>query len=185
MSESSPRGSTKLAAALDAFHIEPPGKTCADLGCNVGGFTQVLLDRGASRVFAVDTGYGTLAPDLRSDPRVIAMERTNALAPDLRERIGTLVDLVVIDVAWTAQRKILPAALDLLAPNGDIVSLLKPHYEATEQTEKGILRPEVAEEVAHDTIRRLEATGFTILAHIESPIEGGKGNREFLLHLRA
>ena len=176
----SARGGEKLLAALEAFDVDPTGLTCADLGCNVGGFTRVLLERGASLVYAIDTGHGMLASELREDSRVVVMERTNALHVELPEP----VDLVVIDVAWTPQRKILPAAFRLLRPGGMVVSLLKPHYEAEPgKTRQGVLEPEVAEDVAADTCRRLAATGFPVRGRIESPITGGKGNAEFLILL--
>ncbi|GAG39535.1 unnamed protein product, partial [marine sediment metagenome] len=122
------RGGQKLGAALEAFGVDVRGATCADFGCNVGGFTDCLLRRGAAKVHAVDTGYGCLAWRLRRDSRVVVMERTNALYADPPER----VDLVVIDVAWTPQRLIVPAAMRWAKPPGEgigIISLLKPHYE--------------------------------------------------------
>ena len=120
------RAGLKLRHALQAFSLPVTGLTCADFGCNAGGFTDVLLRAGAAKVFAVDTGYGTLAWRPRSDPRVVTMERTNALHAD-RPEGG--VDLVVFDLAWTPQRLAVPAALRWLRPGGRIVSLVKPHYE--------------------------------------------------------
>ena len=119
------RGGEKLAAALDAFGIDPTGMTCADFGANVGGFTDCLLRRGAAKVFAIDTGYGELAWTLRNDPRVVVMERTNALYCHVPQP----VDLVTIDMAWTPQVRSVPAAAGWLAPDGRIISLLKCHYE--------------------------------------------------------
>ncbi|TFG88259.1 MAG: TlyA family RNA methyltransferase, partial [Gemmatimonadales bacterium] len=121
------RAGRKLAAALDAFGLDVAGAICADFGCNVGGFTDCLLRRRAARVYAVDTGYGALAWTLRTSDRVVVMERTNALHCPVPEP----VDLVTIDVGWTPQSRIVPAAMRWLKPagGGRIVSLLKPHYE--------------------------------------------------------
>ncbi len=171
------RGGEKLAAALDAFGLAPAGMICADLGCNVGGFTDCLLQRGAKRVYAVDTGYGELAWKLRKDPRVVVMERTNALHVELPEA----VELVTIDVAWTRQHLILPAAARLLSPDGLIVTLIKPHYEADRAALRGGVLPEECLPDALDAVRgRLAKTGMVIEQMIASPITGRKGNREYL-----
>ena len=119
------RGGLKLAHALEQFALDPSGMTCADLGCSTGGFTDVLLKHGAAKVYAVDTGYGVLDWKLRNDPRVVVMERSNALHTPIPEP----VDLVVIDANWTRQAKILPIARSHLKPQGEIVTLVKPHYE--------------------------------------------------------
>ena len=178
------RGAGKLVAALDFFALDPAGRICADLGCSTGGFTDVLLRRGAARVHAVDTGYGVLAWRLRSDPRVIVHERTNALHATLPEPCG----LVVVDVGWTRQEKIVPRALALLAPGGDVVSLLKPHYEAPrEWLERGLLPPARVDEVTAAVLARLAAVvpRCIVVATALSPVPGGKGgNVEVLLHLR-
>jgi 23S rRNA (cytidine1920-2'-O)/16S rRNA (cytidine1409-2'-O)-methyltransferase len=178
------RGAGKLAAALDLFMIDPSGRVCADLGCSTGGFTDVLLRRGAARVHAVDTGYGVLAWRLRSDPRVVVHERTNALHATLPEPCG----LVVIDVGWTRQEKIVPAALALLAPGGEVVSLLKPHYEAPrEWLERGVLPAARVDEVTAAVLARLAAAApsCVVAGTALSPVPGGKGgNLEVLLHLR-
>lgn len=171
------RGGEKLAAALEAFAISPAGWVCADLGCNVGGFTDCLLRRGAARVYAVDTGYGALAWKLRKDPRVVVRERTNALHLELPEP----VQLVVIDVGWTRQHLILPAALRLLAVDGCCVSLVKPHYEAEASELPGGVLPEAALDTVMDRMRaRLAKAGVGFAALLESPLRGGKGNREYL-----
>lgn len=171
------RGGEKLAAALDAFGIAPAGLVCADLGCNVGGFTDCLLQRGAARVYAVDTGYGALAWKLRKDPRVVSMERTNALHLDLPEP----VQLVTVDVGWTRQHLILPAAARLLGAGGRIVTLIKPHYEAEPiDLRGGVLLEERIEDVLAAVRARLETCGISLARTIESPLRGGKGNREYL-----
>jgi len=175
------RSGEKLAAALDAFDLDPAGMVCADLGCNVGGFVDCLLRRGAERVYAVDTGYGTLAYRLRIDPQVTVMERTNAM----HVRLPEPVDLVTIDVGWTRQHHILPHATSLLNPGGRIVTLIKPHYEARkDQLVRGVLDPELAEQVLGETRVRIEAAGLTIAGVIQSPIVGHKGNVEYLALLK-
>ncbi len=181
------RGGEKLAAALDRFGIDPSGRVCADLGCSTGGFTDVLLRRGALRVHAVDTGYGVLAWRLRSNPRVVVHERTNALRVSLPEPCG----LVVVDCGWTRQELIVPRALALLAPGGDVVSLLKPQYEAPRAwLRDGVLPAERVAEVQAAVIAKLEAApgspACRLVAAMPSPLPGGKGgNVEVLLHLRA
>lgn len=176
------RSGIKLAAALDAFGINPAGKVCADLGCNVGGFVDCLLQHGAQKVYAIDTGYGALAYKLRKDPRVAVLERTNAMHVTLAE----LVDLVTIDVAWTPQHRILPNALRLLKPDGKIISLIKPHYEAGQkQIHGGVLDPDLARQTLDKICERIAETGAKIEQAMESPITGTKGNIEFLALLTA
>jgi 23S rRNA (cytidine1920-2'-O)/16S rRNA (cytidine1409-2'-O)-methyltransferase len=169
------RGGLKLAHALDTFGVSPGGLVCADLGCNVGGFTDCLLKRGAARVYAVDTGYGALAWKLRNDPRVVVMERTNALHADPPEAAA----LIVIDLGWTPQRHAVPAALRWLAPAGRIITLIKPHYELNDDKKpllkRGVLGKPDAERVAESTIVSLPGLGVRVLAHTESPIRGGGG----------
>ena len=174
------RAGEKLDAALAAFGVDVTGLTCADFGCNVGGFTDCLLRRGAAKVYAVDTGYGTLAWTLRKDDRVVVMERTNALhAPP-----GEPVDLVVSDVAWTPQRLIVPAAMKWLAPGGRIVSLLKPHYELAKlQRGKphGPLTDAQVTDICCTVCDQLAASDCTVRAMMRSVLKGKGGNPEFLL----
>jgi 23S rRNA (cytidine1920-2'-O)/16S rRNA (cytidine1409-2'-O)-methyltransferase len=175
------RAGQKLDHAIATFAIDVQAKTCADLGCSTGGFTDCLLQRGAKKIYAVDTGYGVLDWKLRNNPRVVVMERTNAMHVQLPEP----VDLVTIDVAWTKQRHILPAARRLLAPGGFVISLIKPHYEAAPVLlRKGILPedqiPAILESVKVDA----QQAGFTIAATVESPIKGAKGNLEVLALLK-
>ncbi len=154
---------------------------CADLGSNVGGFVQCLLLHGAVKVCAVDTGYGVLDYGLRKDPRVVVMERTNALHVTLDES----VDLVTIDVGWTRQRHILPAALRMLKPDGRIISLVKPHYEAPPKwLRRGVLLPEKVDEVVAGVESSLPELGAVLLNRIDSPLAGQSGNREVLFLLR-
>ena len=175
------RGGLKLAAALDSFGIEPAGKVCADLGCNVGGFVDCLLQGGAQKVYAIDTGYGTLAYKLRKDPWVAVLERTNAMHVTL----GELVDLVTIDVAWTPQHRIVPNALRLIKPEGHIITLIKPHYEADQkQVRGGVLNPELARQTLDQACERIAEAGAKVERTMESPITGNKGNVEFLALLR-
>jgi 23S rRNA (cytidine1920-2'-O)/16S rRNA (cytidine1409-2'-O)-methyltransferase len=173
------RGGLKLRHALEAFTIDPTGLTCADLGANVGGFTDCLLKAGATRVYSVDTGYGTLAWTLRKDPRVIVMERTNALHAEPPEP----VDLIAIDLSWTPQRHAIPAALRWLKPGGRIITLIKPHYELTPD-EKSLLRDGVlderdAERIALRTASELPSLGVRVAGLTKSPLTGGatKGNK--------
>ena len=174
------RGDQKLDAALAAFQIDVAGRICADFGCNVGGFTDCLLARGAAKVYAVDTGYGALAWRLRTDPRVVVLERTNALHTAAPEP----VDLVAIDVAWTPQRLIVPAAMKWLAPGGRIVSLLKPHYELAKlQRGKphGPLTDAQVTDICCTVCDQLAASDCTVRAMMRSVLKGKGGNPEFLL----
>jgi len=175
------RGGEKLAAALDAFGVSPAGWVCADLGSNVGGFVDCLLRRGANRVYAIDTGYGVLAYTLRTDPRVVVLERTNAMHVTLPEP----VDLATIDVAWTPQHRILPAAVSMLNPDGRIISLVKPHYETDRSNLRhGVLSPENAKAAFDEVCGRIASIGLTVTQWLESPIKGQKGNVEYLVLLR-
>lgn len=186
------RAGRKLAHALDAFKLDVTGLRCADFGCNVGGFTDCLLQRGAASVVAVDTGYGTLAWKLRSDPRVTTMERTNALHA-LPPQPG--VDLVTVDMAWTPQRLAVPAALRWLGPGGRIITLVKPHYELLEDEKvllvDGFLPHDRSPAVVERVQGGMNALGARVLAGVQSPITGGKtsrkqgvpGNLEYLLLL--
>jgi len=171
------RSGLKLAAALDQFGVQPAGWICADLGCNVGGFVDCLLSRGASKIYAVDTGYGALEYRLRKDPRVVVMERTNAMHVQLPEP----VDLVTIDVGWTRQNRILPNACRMLKPQAPIITLIKPHYEAQRrQVHHGLLPPEQARQLLENIQQQIESCGLQVEQTMESPITGQKGNLEFL-----
>lgn len=175
------RAGQKLEHALTTFGIDVAGRVCADLGCNVGGFVDCMLRRGAAKVYAVDTGYGVLDYRLRKDERVIVMERTNAMHVTLPEAVS----LVTIDVAWTKQKHILPAARKLLAGGGDVVSLIKPHYEADKRLLRGgVLPEEHLDDVLAAVRADIAAAGFTWIAETVSPIRGAKGNVEYLAHLQ-
>ncbi|HET9852809.1 MAG TPA: TlyA family RNA methyltransferase [Candidatus Limnocylindrales bacterium] len=180
------RGGHKLAAALDAFGVEPAGRVCLDAGASTGGFTDVLLQRGARRVYAVDVGRGQLAETLRRDSRIISMERTNAraLTPDsLPERVS----LASIDVSFISLRHVLaPIASTFEQAGGDIVPLVKPQFEAGRgEVRDGVVRdPAIHTRVLHVVAGAALAAGLEPLDAIASPILGPEGNREFLLHLR-
>jgi 23S rRNA (cytidine1920-2'-O)/16S rRNA (cytidine1409-2'-O)-methyltransferase len=181
MSEFVSRAGQKLEHALARFALDVAAKTCADLGSNTGGFVDCLLRRGAAKVYAIDTGYGVLDWKLRKDPRVVVMERTNAMHATLPEK----VDVVTIDVAWTKQRHILPAAQRMLRDDGACVTLIKPHYEADPSLlRRGVLPAERVAEVVESVIRDLRAAGFDLVATVDSPIKGAKGNAEVLALLR-
>ena len=178
------RGGHKLAAALDAFEIDPAGRIALDVGASTGGFTDVLLQRGATRVYAVDVGRGQLAGALRSDPRVVSMERTNA-----RElTAATLpdpIDLAVIDVSFISLDLVLGPVAATLGPRASIVALVKPQFEAGRgRTDHGVVRdPAIHREVLERTVESARRHGLGTRAVIASPITGPEGNREFLVHL--
>ena len=178
------RGGLKLEFALNQFSLDVSGLTCADFGSNVGGFVGVLLEHGAKRVYSVETGYGVLDWKLRNDPRVIVMERMNAMHVTLPEK----VDFISIDVSWTPQLKVLPNAINNLKEGGNVVSLVKPHYEATSRGLKlmhGKLNDDQVEEVAQRVATEIEATGLKVVKLVKSPITGGKaGNIEYLFWLK-
>ena len=174
------RAGQKLEHALKTFAIDATGLTCADLGCSTGGFTDCLLHHHAKRVYAIDTGYGVLDWRLRNDPRVTVMERTNAMHAKLPEP----VQLITIDVAWTRQRNILPSAKQMLGPNGQIITLIKPHYETTpDNLRGGVLPDDLLEGVLDAVTQDVTTAGFEVKNKTESPIRGGKGNREWLFLL--
>lgn len=176
------RSGLKLEAALRAFRIDPTGMVCVDLGSHVGGFVDCLLRHGAAKVYAVDPGYGVLHHRLRSDPRVVVCERTNALDFECPEPC----DLVTIDVGWTPQRLVLPVARRLLRETGgQVVTLVKPQYEAPRRWLRGgVVTEERLPEVLDACRRQVHELGWEILGEVESPIRGQGGNREWLWHLR-
>jgi 23S rRNA (cytidine1920-2'-O)/16S rRNA (cytidine1409-2'-O)-methyltransferase len=175
------RAGQKLDHALSQFGLGVTGRVCADLGSNAGGFVDCLLQRGAAKVYAIDTGYGALEWKLRKDPRVVAMERTNAMHAVLPEPVW----LVTIDVAWTRQRHILPAARRMVSEDGRVVTLIKPHYEADPALlVKGVLPEEEVDGVVHAVGADVTASNFALLDTVRSPIKGSKGNAEVLALLR-
>ncbi len=180
------RGGHKLAAALDAFGIDPAGRVCLDAGASTGGFTDVLLQRGARRVYAVDVGRGQLAEALRRDSRVVSMERTNArtlTATALPEP----VTVASVDVAFISLRLVLePIVSTFDERGGDLVPLVKPQFEAGRaDVRDGVVRdPVVHRRVLGDIVEAARVIGLDPIDAIASPILGPEGNREFLLHLR-
>ncbi len=173
------RGGEKLQAAIANFQLSIINLTCLDVGCSTGGFVDCLLQNGAQKVYAVDTAYGELAWKLRNDPRVVVMERTNILH---LESMPELVDLITIDAGWTKLELILPVIERFLKPGGQIIALLKPHYEANKRDlVKGVLPAETAEKVKDEVMEKIKDLGFKIKDQMESPILGGAGNKEYLL----
>jgi len=177
------RGALKLAHALDLWPIAVAGRTVLDVGASTGGFTEVCLARGAARVYAVDVGRGQLHPRLAGDPRVVSLEATDArdLTPAL---IPQAPDLIVTDVSFISLAKALPAALALAGPGADLVALVKPQFEAGREKvgKGGIVTDEAARAGALEGVQAfLASSAWAIRAAADSPIEGGDGNREFLL----
>jgi 23S rRNA (cytidine1920-2'-O)/16S rRNA (cytidine1409-2'-O)-methyltransferase len=180
------RGGVKLAAALDGFGIAVEGRVALDAGASTGGFTEVLLDRGAALVYAVDVGYGQLAPRLATDPRVVVMDRTNLRL--LEELPGPAPGLVTLDLAFISVRLVLERVAALAVPGAEVVALFKPQFELGREAvgRGGVVRdPAAGEAGARELLEwaaaHLGAAGAGPLA---SPITGARGNREWLLHLR-
>ncbi len=180
------RGALKLVAALDAFAVSPTGRLALDIGASTGGFSQVLLERGARRVYAVDAGRGQLHEKLRADPRVVVLEHTNARFLS-KEAVPEACDLVTMDVSFISVLKILPALRALVTPTADFLVLVKPQFEVgrTQVGKGGIVREpalhlQVLREVAWGAQDRL---GYVVKGVCPSPIRGTEGNREFFLHL--
>ena len=180
------RGGLKLEKALRDFGVDPTGFVCSDSGCSTGGFTDCLLQQGASKVFAIDVGYGELNWKIRNDPRVVVMERTNIryVTP---EDIGEPLDLSVIDVSFISLRIVLPAIKNLLKEGkGQVLCLIKPQFEAGRENvgKNGVIRePAVHQEVLDNFVALAKELDFTILGLTFSPVKGPAGNIEFLGHL--
>ena len=180
------RGGLKLEKALRDFGVDPTGFVCSDSGCSTGGFTDCLLQQGASKVFAIDVGYGELNWKIRNDPRVVVMERTNIryVTP---EDIGEPLDLSVIDVSFISLRIVLPAIKNLLKEQqGQVLCLIKPQFEAGRENvgKNGVIRePSIHKEVLDNFVALAKELGFTILGLTFSPMKGPAGNIEFLGHL--
>ena len=183
------RGGLKLAHALEAFGLDVQGRLALDIGASTGGFTDVLLQRGAARVVALDVGHGQLDWRLRSDPRVIVIERLNArtLTPEMLPPDARRFQVVTIDVSFISLRHILPVVPPLLAPGGDVVALVKPQFEAgrREVARGGVVRDAaIHARVVEELTAAADALGLRRAGLTESPISGMEGNKEFLLHLR-
>ncbi len=180
------RGGLKLEKALRDFGVKPVGYVCSDSGASTGGFTDCLLQQGASKVFAIDVGYGQLDWKIRSDPRVVVMERTNVryVTP---EQLGEPLDLSVVDVSFISLKIVLPVIKTFLKPQaGQVLCLIKPQFEAGKEKvgKKGVVRdPAVHKEVLDNFVALVHEIGFTILGLTFSPVKGPEGNIEFLAHL--
>ena len=180
------RGGYKLDKAIRVFGIDPAGKLCIDCGASTGGFTDVLLQHGAEKVYAVDVGYGQLAWTLRNDPRVVNLERTN-LRYVTAEQIPELLDLAVCDVSFISLRLVMPAVSLLLKPDAEIMCLIKPQFEAGRELvgKKGVVRDAaVHEQVIRTVLDFMPSIGFSVQGLDYSPITGPEGNIEFLLYMR-
>lgn len=181
------RGGLKIEGALDTFHIDPTGMTCLDVGASTGGFTDCLLQYGATKVHAVDVGTNQLVWKLRNDPRVIVKEKFNARYMTPAD-IGDPIDLAVTDVSFISLTKILPSMFSCLKPDGQIVCLIKPQFELDREdiSKGGIVRDPELHQRAVDKIHHFvtEELGHTWIEYIDSPIKGTEGNREFLAWLR-
>ena len=176
------RGGLKLDHALDRFRFDPDGRTCLDVGASTGGFTQVLLARGARRVVAVDVGRGQLHPSLRADPRVASLEGTDAraLAPSMLPESPALV---AVDVSFIPLRLVLPPVAALAAASACLVALIKPQFEAGRgRVRKGVVRDAAVHVEVCDAVERLvRGLGWRVAGVVASPVPGGDGNREFLI----
>ena len=180
------RGGLKLEKALRDFGVDPTGYVCSDSGASTGGFTDCLLQQGAKKVFAIDVGYGQLDWKIRSDPRVVVMERTNVRYVT-REQLGEPLDLSVVDVSFISLRIVLPVIKTFLKEqSGQVLCLIKPQFEAGKDKvgKKGVVRdPAVHKEVLDDFVALTKEIGFKILGLTFSPVKGPEGNIEFLAHL--
>jgi 23S rRNA (cytidine1920-2'-O)/16S rRNA (cytidine1409-2'-O)-methyltransferase len=180
------RGGVKLAAALDRFALDPSGMTCLDVGASTGGFTDCLLQRGASRVYAVDVGHGQLDAKLRGDPRVLVREKVNARTLSAAE-VPEPVDLAVVDVSFISLKLVLPAVAARVRPGGAVVALVKPQFEAGrgEVPRGGVVR---SEETRRRVVLEVEeagrALGLEVVGMVPSPIAGARGNAEYLVGFR-
>ena len=180
------RGGYKLDKALKVFPVDPAGKTCVDCGASTGGFTDVLLQHGAAKVYSVDVGYGQLAWKLRNDDRVINLERTN-LRYVTDEQIPELMDIAVMDVSFISIKLVLPAVQRLLKDDADVICLIKPQFEAgrEEVGKKGVVRDiKVHEEVVHGILDFAPTIGLSVQGLDFSPIKGPEGNIEYICYMR-
>ncbi len=180
------RGGLKLVGAIDSFNVDVNDLVAADIGAGTGGFTDCLLQKGAKKVYAIDVGYGQIAWKLRNDKRVTVIERKNAR--ELSESdLGEKVDLVVMDVSFISILKILPAIQNILKESGDVITLVKPQFEAgkDEVPKGGVIRDKKTHDKVLSNIKTgVEALGFNVIGQIQSPITGRDGNVEYFMHLR-
>ncbi len=180
------RGGEKLAGALDHFGVDPQGLVCLDAGASTGGFSQVLLLRGATKVFAVDVGYGQLDPVVRNDPRVVVLERVNIrLLP--REAIPEPVNLVTLDLSFISLTLVLPKIAAFLKPGGEILALVKPQFEVGKGRvgKGGVVRdPALQQEAVDQVAQAARGLGLEVSEGFPAPLKGPKGNQEWFLHLK-
>jgi len=179
------RGGLKLKAALDFFHINPGNKVIMDIGCSTGGFTDCVLKENASKVYAVDVGYGQIDWSLRQNPKVILLEKTNIRYLE-KEKIPEPIDLIVIDVSFISLTKVLPGCIEFLDDKGEILALIKPQFEVgREMVEKGgVIKDETKRLNAVENIRTFaELNGLKTIGIFESPVHGQKGNIEYFIYL--
>jgi 23S rRNA (cytidine1920-2'-O)/16S rRNA (cytidine1409-2'-O)-methyltransferase len=177
------RGGVKLAHALDQLGLTVEGRVCLDVGASTGGFTEVLIGRGARRVFAVDVGRDQLHPSLRGRPEIVSIEATDIRMLDLAV-LEQRPEVVTVDVSFISLKQVLPSALALAAPRATLVALIKPQFEVgkSRALKKGVVRdPEIHAAVCADIATFLAGLGWEVLATFPSPIAGGDGNREFLI----
>jgi 23S rRNA (cytidine1920-2'-O)/16S rRNA (cytidine1409-2'-O)-methyltransferase len=179
------RGGLKLQAALERFAIDPRGKVCLDVGASTGGFSEVLIARGAKLVYAVDVGHGQLHPSLHGRRGIVSLEGTDVRALD-RKLVPEPVELLVADVSFISLKLVLPAAFALCAPGAELVALVKPQFEAGRaHLKKGIVRDEsVQKAVCADIEHFIAVNDWRVISSMESPITGGEGSREFLIGAR-
>jgi 23S rRNA (cytidine1920-2'-O)/16S rRNA (cytidine1409-2'-O)-methyltransferase len=177
------RGGMKLVAALDHFGFDPAGRVCLDVGASTGGFTDVLRARGGRRVYAIDVGRGQLHPKLRDDPGVVSLEQTDIRALD---SLAEPADFAVVDVSFISLKLVLPAIDRLLRRPAQLVALIKPQFEAgRDRVKKGIVRNRAVHAAVCDDIAAFAVSlGWEVIGVMPSPIEGGEGNREFLIGAR-
>ncbi len=181
------RGGLKLESALDALGVNPRGMVVMDVGASTGGFTDCILQRGAKRVYAVDVGYGQLAWELRNDPRVVNLERTNIRYLDRQAVEEEGVDLILVDTSFISIEKFLPHLLEFLRGGGEVIGLIKPQFEVGkgEVGKGGVVRDPALHQKVIDRISAFgRDLGLSVLAVVESRLPGPKGNKEFFIHLR-
>jgi 23S rRNA (cytidine1920-2'-O)/16S rRNA (cytidine1409-2'-O)-methyltransferase len=179
------RGGLKLEAALVFFNVDPARKVVMDIGCSTGGFTDCVLKRGASKVYAIDVGYGQFDWSLRGDPRVVLLEKTNIRYLD-RERIPEPVDLALIDVSFISLLNVLPKILEFLGDAGEVLALVKPQFEVGKGMvgKGGVVREEARRLAAAERVKEgAEQMGYKTRGLFESPVSGQKGNREIFLYM--
>lgn len=178
------RGGVKLAGALDGFHVDPRGLVCVDVGASTGGFTDVLLQRGASKVYAVDVGYGQLHDKIRNDPRVVVLERTNARTMTRETLSGEAMDLAVVDASFIGLDKLLPAIAAVLREGGTLVALVKPQFQLRREDvgKGGIVRDDALRaKASEDVAAAARALGFEVRGEADCVLPGPGGNRERFL----